>query len=621
MFLSKKCTFFLVVFSLALSIACSLPAPAAPHKSKTGKADNSIPLEENPNYVPYEDSDSDDYDTDNDSSSDSASDDEYDDDSDVEDHDDLKSIVNRALAKSNQLPSKTLKFVKKNRNELTIACALFAFRREIWHLIVAAMTVPNKDGSRSVRVRMSPTAILKIALFIDVMRKMQQGGGPAGGGEDGENHFYHPGRMGLMGLVADFMKPANSAFVPSVVQHYTFEKMNDRYSKDGNALRKVMGMEMPRPAVAAASKPFLDRVGMIAGVGVGGEASQLQSYNSTIIVMDMQGLDSGLSSMESIRDQVSFLLDQHTMLRKETMLSVNATKTQPSNTTEPLSNSTSSATPETHININMELEIIILLESPGGSASDYGLAAQQIARLRDEPGITVTICVDKVAASGGYMMACMSSPGSLIAAPFAIVGSIGVIGQTINIHKSLQNWGVQPLVFRGGKDKAPVGLVGEVTKEGLAKVQDMVDKTHRAFKRHVANARPQLAEDIDEVATGDVWLASDALEIGMVDAIMTSDEYIRRKMMNGDRVLKLMKCQRPRFGLFGGPHPQFPGVSSGVGVFQQTLRSISDTIHDFASILKKANALLEVQQPGDISQVACVRAMGVASVSSALGKR
>ena len=72
------------------------------------------------------------------------------------------------------------------------------------------------------------------------------------------------------------------------------------------------------------------------------------------------------------------------------------------------------------------------------------------------------------------MMACMSSPGRLYAAPFAIVGSIGVIGQTINIHKSLQNWGVQPLVFRGGKDKAPVGLVGEVTKEGMAKVQDMV---------------------------------------------------------------------------------------------------------------------------------------------------
>ncbi|EEC48617.1 predicted protein, partial [Phaeodactylum tricornutum CCAP 1055/1] len=101
--------------------------------------------------------------------------------------------------------------------------------------------------------------------------------------------------------------------------------------------------------------------------------------------------------------------------------------------------------------------------------------AQQLVRLRNEPGLTVTIVVDKVAASGGYMIACTASPGRLFAAPFAVVGSIGVIGQTFNIHKTLEGWGVRPLVFRGGRDKAPVGLVGEVTEEGLAKVQDMVD--------------------------------------------------------------------------------------------------------------------------------------------------
>lgn len=111
-----------------------------------------------------------------------------------------------------------------------------------------------------------------------------------------------------------------------------------------------------------------------------------------------------------------------------------------------------------------ELEIIILLESPGGSAADYGLGASHIKRLRTEPGIKVTICVDKVAASGGYMMACMATPGQLYCAPFAAIGSIGVIGQTLNIHNTLQNWGVKPLVFRGGKDKAPIGLVGEITK-------------------------------------------------------------------------------------------------------------------------------------------------------------
>lgn len=88
------------------------------------------------------------------------------------------------------------------------------------------------------------------------------------------------------------------------------------------------------------------------------------------------------------------------------------------------------------------------------------------------------------------MIACTSSPGKLFAAPFAVLGSIGVVGQTINVQKTLEGWGVQPLVFRGGRDKAPVGLVGDVTEEGLAVVQDMIDVTHKAFKRHVVEARP-----------------------------------------------------------------------------------------------------------------------------------
>jgi ClpP class serine protease len=104
--------------------------------------------------------------------------------------------------------------------------------------------------------------------------------------------------------------------------------------------------------------------------------------------------------------------------------------------------------------------------------------------------------------SGGYMIACTSSPGRLYAAPFAVLGSIGVVGQTVNIQKTLEGFGVQPLVFRGGRDKAPVGLLGEITEEGLAKVQDMVDSTHRAFKRHVVESRPAMRSTIDEVATG-----------------------------------------------------------------------------------------------------------------------
>ena len=186
------------------------------------------------------------------------------------------------------------------------------------------------------------------------------------------------------------------------------------------------------------------------------------------------------------------------------------------------------------------------------------------------------------------MMACMSSPGCLYAAPFAMLGSIGVIGQTLNIHKSLTNYGIQPFVFRGGKDKAPLGLVGEVTKEGLSKVQEMIDTTHQAFKNHVANARPVIKHNIDQIATGDVWLGTDALDVGLVDRLVTSDEYIREKMLEGEKVLRLIKFQKARFG-FGAPR-------QGFGVFtppSTAVRSINDALSEFGTLLKKLNRLLE----------------------------
>jgi ClpP class serine protease len=202
-----------------------------------------------------------------------------------------------------------------------------------------------------------------------------------------------------------------------------------------------------------------------------------------------------------------------------------------------------------------ELEVIVLLESPGGSAADYGLAAQQLLRLRQEPGVILTICVDKVAASGGYMMACTSTPSRLYAAPFAVLGSIGVYGSSINIQEVLQSWGVRPYVFKAGKNKAPLGLIGDVTKEGIAALQSVIDKTHVAFKQHVVAARPVLSKRIEEVSTGDVWLGVDAIKVGLIDRLVTSDEYISERVRHGARVLKLVKNERLHFSFFG-PHPR-----------------------------------------------------------------
>jgi ClpP class serine protease len=180
------------------------------------------------------------------------------------------------------------------------------------------------------------------------------------------------------------------------------------------------------------------------------------------------------------------------------------------------------------------------------------------------------------------MIACASSPGRLFAAPFAVLGSIGVIGQTLNIHKALEGWGVRPLVFRGGRDKAPIGLLGEITNEGIAKVQDMVDDTHRAFKRHVAESRPLVAEKIEELATGDIWLGYDALDLGLVDRIVTSDEYIGERLAEGARVLKLVQLVRPKY--------PFQRPTTAGSFAKRSEVAGSSTIHSF---LSNARSLLE----------------------------
>jgi len=229
-----------------------------------------------------------------------------------------------------------------------------------------------------------------------------------------------------------------------------------------------------------------------------------------------------------------------------------------------------------------DLEIIVILESPGGSAVDFGLAAQQLLRLRDEPGIQLTICVDRVAASGGYMLACTATPGRLFAAPFSVVGSIGVIGQVININELLEQKGVTPIVLRGGRNKAPLGMIGKVTKNSVDKTQEMIDDTHRAFKQHVVDSRPILKRRIDKVGTGDVWLGSDAIGLDLIDRITTSDEYISEKVASGARVLKMIKC--PPRGLAFTRH----ATSMGVGPINQLVQT-------FLAVLK--TSVGEIQGP------------------------
>ncbi|PSS58632.1 protease SohB [Pseudomonas sp. BBP2017] len=166
-------------------------------------------------------------------------------------------------------------------------------------------------------------------------------------------------------------------------------------------------------------------------------------------------------------------------------------------------------------------EVVLRLESGGGMVHSYGLASSQLARIR-QAGIPLTVCIDKVAASGGYMMACIGD--KIVSAPFAILGSIGVVAQLPNVNRLLKKHDVDFEVFTAGEYKRTVTVFGENTEKGREKFQEDLDVTHQLFKDFVSRYRPQL--HIDDVATGEVWLGVAALNKQLVDELKTSDEYL-----------------------------------------------------------------------------------------------
>ena len=166
-------------------------------------------------------------------------------------------------------------------------------------------------------------------------------------------------------------------------------------------------------------------------------------------------------------------------------------------------------------------EVIIKLDSSGGMVHGYGLAAAQLVRLRNK-GIPLTVCIDKVAASGGYMMAAVAD--QIIAAPFAIIGSIGVVAQIPNFHRFLQNRKIDVDVLTAGKHKRTLTIFGKNTEEGKKKFIHDLEDTHGLFKQFVQQNRPQLM--IDEVADGDIWYGQRALDKKLIDRIQTSDDYL-----------------------------------------------------------------------------------------------
>jgi serine protease SohB len=210
-------------------------------------------------------------------------------------------------------------------------------------------------------------------------------------------------------------------------------------------------------------------------------------------------------------------------------------------------------------------EVIVKITCPGGPVSDYGLASSHMLRLK-KAGIPTTVCVDTMAASGGYMMACVGD--KIVASPFAFLGSIGVVAGVPNVHKVLQKNDIDYLLFTAGKFKRTITMFNETSEEAKNKFQHDLEVIHDAFASHVAANRGLEPGSGGDVATGEAWLALEAVQKGLVDELMTSEEYIRSKMPTAT-VVEVLPAQKKKPGL----REILEGMNGNAARFLSELRS------------------------------------------------
>ena len=214
-------------------------------------------------------------------------------------------------------------------------------------------------------------------------------------------------------------------------------------------------------------------------------------------------------------------------------------------------------------------EVVVRLESAGGMIHGYGLAASQLARIRGRD-IHLTVAVDKVAASGGYLMAAVAD--RILAAPFALVGSIGVVAQIPNVHRLLKKHDVDVEVLTAGRFKRTLDVLGENTEQGREKLREELEDAHALFQEYVGSWRPAL--DLDAVSTGEAWYGQRAVDRALVDELVTSDEYLVRACDNADVFeVAWVEAKRPIERLLG----------QATGALGKTIGNVVDGLLDKAA--------------------------------------
>jgi len=249
-------------------------------------------------------------------------------------------------------------------------------------------------------------------------------------------------------------------------------------------------------------------------------------------------------------------------------------------------------------------ETLLVLQSGGGTVTGYGLAAAQLLRFKSA-GMRLTVCVEQVAASGGYMMCCTAD--RIVASPFAVLGSIGVISEIPNAYERLKEEGIEFQTVTAGKYKRTVTPTKKVTKEDLKKSTEDIQEIFNLFKGFVAGQRPQL--DIENVATGDTWFGEDALERGLCDEIATADDVLLEFVDAGYAVYEVAYDPAPEGvgGLLGGGLPgsaNAGGIVNGAGaagwrgVFRSAVRGVVSDVKEevMAEISSSVNGMNSVER-------------------------
>jgi ATP-dependent protease ClpP protease subunit len=277
------------------------------------------------------------------------------------------------------------------------------------------------------------------------------------------------------------------------VQHFVWECLNDRYAKDDAILTKTLA----KPPSGISQRKWNKYIKSTRSKKI----TLPDISPKTVVVVDItpnMQLD-----MDYLSDVVTFLVGSHTKQK-----------------------------------FGVNPEVVLLLGSPGGEVTLYGLAAAHVARL-EQTGIHVTVCIDNVAASGGYMIASQAS--QIVAAPFAMVGSIGVIKEGLNFNKLLSDYGIKPLVIKAGEMKNPLSSLGPVTDNDIRRESERLKKVHDAFIELCLKKRPCLDPT---VCDGTVMVGGQAISFGMIDRVLTSDDYLWEKIREGCLALKLHKSTR-----------------------------------------------------------------------------